>query len=60
MFQMDLNGCELIWEGAFRSPERHDAQQGQKHIVTDLGNRLNKTQKFRRRMVNKFFYRKIL
>ena len=57
---MDLNGCEFIWEGAFRCPERHDAQQGQKHTVTGLGNRLNKTQKFRRRMVNKFFYRNIV
>lgn len=46
--------------GAFRSSKRRDAQPGQKHTVTDLGNRLNKTQKFRRRMVNKFFYRKIV
>lgn len=60
MFQMDLNTCELIREGAFRSSKRRDAQPGQKHTVTDLGNRLNKTQKFRRRMVNKFFYRKIV
>lgn len=60
MFQMDLNGCELMWEGVFRSPERHDAQQGQKHTVTDLGNRMNKIQELRRRTVNKFFYRKIV
>lgn len=49
-----------MWEGAFRSPERHDVQQGQKHTVTDLGNRMNKIQELRRRTVNNFFYRKIV